>query len=76
MVTYLLAQIQETLGSYFKDYFYTYSHDASVGAVAQGSADGAAVDSLKGKLGFLNIGISRKQGVEAINKTINKISGV
>ncbi len=46
MVTYLLAQIQETLGSYFKDYFYTYSHDASVGAVTQGSADGTAVDSL------------------------------
>jgi phosphonate transport system substrate-binding protein len=43
---YLLAQIEETAGTYFKDLFYTYSHDALIKAVAHGLADGATVDSL------------------------------
>lgn len=51
--TYRLFLINETPGSFFgKDetgrtnFFYTYSHDNSIIAVAEGLADGAAVDSL------------------------------
>jgi len=48
-----LALINETPASFFGmdekgryNYFYTYSHDNSIIAVAEGLADGAAVDSL------------------------------
>lgn len=51
--TYRLALVNETPASFFgvdekgrNNYFFTYSHDNSVIAVAQGLADGAAVDSL------------------------------
>ena len=44
--TYLLAQRKETPGSFFKKTFFTHSHDNSINAVAEGLADGAAVDSL------------------------------
>jgi phosphonate transport system substrate-binding protein len=44
--TYMLAQRGETPRSYFSDSFFTYSHDNSITAVADGLADGAAVDSL------------------------------
>lgn len=43
---YLLAQRHETPESFFADSFFTYSHDNSIHAVAEGLADGAAVDSL------------------------------
>lgn len=43
---YMLAQRGETPQSFFADSFFTYSHDNSIHAVAQGMADGAAVDSL------------------------------
>jgi phosphonate transport system substrate-binding protein len=43
---YMLAGMRETPDSYFKNYIYTYAHDKSIKAVAQGIVDGAAVDSL------------------------------
>jgi phosphonate transport system substrate-binding protein len=51
--TYRLWLMNETPESFFgvddkgkSNYFYTYSHDSSITAVAEGLADGAAVDSL------------------------------
>jgi len=44
--TYLLGQMGETPDTFFDQYMYTYSHDRSIHAVADGLADGAAVDSL------------------------------
>jgi len=43
---YMLAQRDETPETFFKYTFYTHSHDNSIRAVADGRADGAAVDSL------------------------------
>lgn len=43
---YRLAQMDETPESYFGEIIYTYSHDNSVRAVAEGIVDGATVDSL------------------------------
>ena len=43
---YMLAKRGETPESYFRETFFTHSHDNSIKAVAQGLADGAAVDSL------------------------------
>jgi phosphonate transport system substrate-binding protein len=43
---YLLAKMNETPKKFFKKYIYTYAHDKSIKAVAQGVADGASVDSL------------------------------
>ncbi|PTN32808.1 phosphate/phosphite/phosphonate ABC transporter substrate-binding protein [Desulfonatronum sp. SC1] len=43
---YWLAEIGERPESFFRDVIYTYSHDNSIQAVAQGLVDGAAVDSL------------------------------
>ncbi len=45
-VQYRLAQMGETSESFFQNTFFTYSHDNSIRAVAQGLADGASVDSL------------------------------
>lgn len=44
--TYMLAKRGETPRSFFSDSFFTYSHDNSIAAVADGLVDGAAVDSL------------------------------
>ncbi|MBF0369067.1 MAG: phosphate/phosphite/phosphonate ABC transporter substrate-binding protein [Magnetococcales bacterium] len=44
--TYVLAQQDETPESFFGETFFTHSHDNSIQAVAEGLADGAAVDSL------------------------------
>lgn len=43
---YWLAVMDERPESFFRDVIYTYSHDNSIQAVAQGLVDGAAVDSL------------------------------
>jgi phosphonate transport system substrate-binding protein len=43
---YRLALMGETPDSFFRRYIYTYAHDNSVRAVADGLVDGAAVDSL------------------------------
>ena len=43
---YMLSKMNETPESFFKKYIYTYAHDKSVKAVAQGVVDGASVDSL------------------------------
>lgn len=44
--TYMLAKRGETPKSFFKEFFYTRSHDNSIKAVADQLSDGAAVDSL------------------------------
>ena len=44
--TYMLARRGETPKSFFHEVFYSHSHDNSIRAVANGQADGAAVDSL------------------------------
>jgi phosphonate transport system substrate-binding protein len=43
---FLVHEMGETEGSFFERTFYTYSHDDAIRAVAQGVADGAAVDNL------------------------------
>jgi phosphonate transport system substrate-binding protein len=43
---YMLAKMNETPDTFFKKYIYTYAHDKSIKAVAQGVVDGASVDSL------------------------------
>jgi len=44
--TYMLAKKGETPKSFFREVFYSNGHDNSIRAVADGQADGAAVDSL------------------------------
>ncbi len=44
--TYMLARMHETPESFFSKHVFTYAHDKSIKAVAQGLVDGAAVDSL------------------------------
>ncbi|MBW1824163.1 MAG: PhnD/SsuA/transferrin family substrate-binding protein, partial [Deltaproteobacteria bacterium] len=46
VTTYYLAEYNETPERYFKETFFTYSHDNSIKAVAEGLADGASVHSL------------------------------
>jgi len=43
---YMLAKMGQTPDTFFKKTIYTYAHDKSIKAVAQGVVDGAAVDSL------------------------------
>lgn len=44
--TYMLAKQGETPESFFREHFFSNSHDNSIKAVADGQADAAAVDSL------------------------------
>jgi phosphonate transport system substrate-binding protein len=44
--TYMLARMNETPKSFFKEFVFTKAHDKSIKAVAQQVVDGAAVDSL------------------------------
>jgi phosphonate transport system substrate-binding protein len=44
--TYMLARMNETPESFFKEFVFTKAHDKSIKAVAQEAVDGAAVDSL------------------------------
>jgi phosphonate transport system substrate-binding protein len=44
--THLVQQLGETPAAFFERTLYTYSHDDAIRAVAEGLADGAAVDSL------------------------------
>lgn len=46
MPIYMLWQMGATPESFFARTFYTYSHDNSINAVAEGLVDGAGVDSL------------------------------
>lgn len=43
---YMVKQLGEVPESFFSSVFFTYSHDKAIEAVADGVADGAAVDSL------------------------------
>jgi len=44
--TYMLSRMGETPESFFSEFHFTYAHDKSIRAVANGLFDGAAVDSL------------------------------
>ena len=44
--TYMLARMGETPSTFFARQVFTYGHDKSIRAVAEGLVDGAAVDSL------------------------------
>jgi phosphonate transport system substrate-binding protein len=44
--TYLVHQLEESPESFFRRTIFTYSHDRAIYAVADGVADGAAVDSI------------------------------
>jgi phosphonate transport system substrate-binding protein len=44
--TCLLKRLGETPETFFKEYLYSYAHDTSIRAVAEGLVDAAAVDSL------------------------------
>lgn len=44
--TYMLQNIGESPTDFFQRTFFTYSHDDAINAIADGLADGAAVDSL------------------------------
>ena len=44
--TYMLARLGESPEQFFSEIVYTYAHDKSIQAVANGLVDGAAVDSL------------------------------
>jgi phosphonate transport system substrate-binding protein len=44
--TYVLKQMKEAPETFFKEYVYSYAHDTSIRAVAEGIVDAAAVDSL------------------------------
>lgn len=44
--TYLVEQLNSTPSEFFARTFFTYSHDDAIRAVAEGLADGAAIDSL------------------------------
>jgi len=57
---YLLQQMGETPEHFFQRIFYTYSHDRAIEAVADGVADGAAVDSL-----VLDYALQRDPGLAA-----------
>ncbi|MBI4606526.1 MAG: PhnD/SsuA/transferrin family substrate-binding protein, partial [Planctomycetes bacterium] len=46
VVTHLLGSMGETPKTFFGDAFYTYAHDNSIKAVANGMADAASVDGL------------------------------
>lgn len=43
---YMLTKMGETPDSFFKNFIFTYSHDKSIHAVAEGLVEAAAVDSL------------------------------
>lgn len=52
--TYLVAQLDSDPSNFFERTFFTYSHDNAIKAVAEGLADGAAVDSLVYDFAVLN----------------------
>jgi phosphonate transport system substrate-binding protein len=65
--TYLVQQLWENPETFFKRYYFTYSHDAAIEAVASGLADGAGVDHLI----FLHL-IERKPELEEQVRIIDR----
>jgi phosphonate transport system substrate-binding protein len=64
--TYLLLQMETTPSEFFQRTFYTYSHDDAIQAIANGLADGAAVDSL-----VLDLALQREPELANKLKTIH-----
>jgi len=65
--TYILAQMNENIESFFSEYIFTYNHDKSIEMVAHALVDGAAVDGLIWE--YMN---SQDQTLTAQTKIINK----
>ncbi len=65
--TYILAQKNEDIESFFSDYIFTYNHDKSIEMVAHALVDGAAVDGLIWE--YVN---SQHPALTAQTKIINK----
>ena len=65
--TYILAQKNEDIESFFSDYIFTYNHDKSIDMVAHALIDGAAVDGLIWE--YIN---SQNPTLTAQTKIINK----
>jgi phosphonate transport system substrate-binding protein len=65
--TFLVQQLGEAPETFFSSSFFTYSHDRAIGAVADGLADGAAVDSL-----VLDYAVARDPTLSARIKTIHQ----
>jgi phosphonate transport system substrate-binding protein len=65
--TYILAQKNEDIESFFSDYIFTYNHDKSIEMVAHALVDGAAVDGLIWE--YVN---SKHPALTAQTKIINK----
>jgi len=65
--TYLVYQMNERPETFFGRTFFTYSHDAAIHAVANGLADGAAVDNLI----YLHL-IEREPGLESRLRVIHE----
>lgn len=65
--TYLLHQLGTRPETFFSKTFFTYSHDRAIEAVADGIADGAAVDSL-----VLDYAVQRNPNLRNQLKTIQR----
>ena len=65
--TYLVYQLGERPETFFGRTFFTYSHDAAIRTVANGLADGAAVDSLI----YMHL-IKREPELESRLRTIHR----
>lgn len=65
--TYLVTQLGESPQTFFRDLFFTYSHDRAIEAVAAGVTDGAAVDSI-----VLAYAISRNPSLALQVRTIHR----
>ena len=65
--TYILAQKNEDIESFFSDYIFTYNHDKSIEMVAHALVDGASIDGLIWE--YMN---SQDPTLTAQTKIINK----
>jgi len=65
--TFLVNQLGEAPESFFSRTFFTYSHDDAIRAVANGLADGAAVDSL-----VYDYAIAREPGLATRTRIIHR----
>ncbi len=65
--TYLVQQLRSTPEEFFARMFFTYSHDDAIRAVADGLADGAAVDSL-----VYDFAVARDPGLGAKIRLIHR----
>ena len=65
--TYLVGQLGHVPETFFSSSFFTYSHDKAIEAVADGVAEGAAVDSL-----VLDHALAREPGLSDRIRVIHR----